>query len=114
MNAVTAALPIPRVRRVLSQLAMAVVTAGLIATPSAGVAIAENPGDSSGGGGGGGSSQSSNNDAWPPTDVYWPPAGGTSSSDGAGDGSAIPSVLPTPIVIPGGPPIVPDDGHTGR
>jgi hypothetical protein len=95
-------------RRAGSRLAMAVLAAGLVATPLAGVASADNgggsddSGESSGGGGGSGSSRLGDNTAWPPTEVYWPPTQGTDrSSNSASDGSGTPSALPTPIVMPG-------------
>jgi hypothetical protein len=84
----------------------------VLAIPLAGIATAqEGSGGGAPGGGaaGGGVSPSSGDGAWPPTEVAWPPTGGpSSSSDGAGDDSTVSSVLPTPIVLPGGPPILPD------
>jgi hypothetical protein len=90
-------------RRPLSRLVVAF-AAGLVAIPLAGIGNADN-----GGGATGGAAQVSDDSAWPPTEVYWPPTQGTdSSSNGATDGSEVTSVLPTPIVLPGAPPILPD------
>lgn len=84
--------------RRLRSLAAAVAVAVLVAGLFAGNGRADDGSDSSSPGDG---------MTWPPTEIAWPPESGESSADedaAAGEPSA---PLPTPIVIPGAPPIMP-------